>query len=99
MLRPRSSSLVLARASFCWSGWPDTNALIRMPAGFVKMLFNPGKYVISYHSEPQPQLGGRSINILQANVLGGGSSVNAMTYTRGTKADYDAWDKELGGKG
>src|SRR4026209_2883587 len=56
-----------ARVLLLEAGWPDTSALIHMPAGFVKMLFKPGKYVTNYVTEPQPQLGGRSVNILQAN--------------------------------
>jgi choline dehydrogenase len=37
-----------------------------------------------YHTtEPQEHLGGRAHDIPQANVLGGGSSVNAQVYMRG----------------
>lgn len=59
-----------ARVLLLEAGWPDKNPLIHMPAGFVKMLFNPGKYVTNYVTEPQAHLDGRSLNILQANVLG-----------------------------
>jgi choline dehydrogenase len=88
-----------ARVLLLEAGWPDNHPLIRMPAGFVRIIFNPGRFVTAYQSEPQPALGGRSVSILQANVLGGGSSVNAMTYTRGTRADYDRWDQAIGGRG
>ena len=88
-----------ARVLLLEAGWPDDHPLIRMPAGFVRIIFNPGRFVTAYQSEPQSALGGRSVNILQANVLGGGSSVNAMTYTRGTRADYDRWDHAIGGCG
>jgi len=80
-------------------GFPDSHPLIHMPAGFVKMVFNPGRYLVNYVSEPQPALSGRRVGVLQANVIGGGSSVNAMTYTRGTRADFDKWDAAIGGMG
>ncbi|NPT53064.1 GMC family oxidoreductase [Paraburkholderia elongata] len=80
-------------------GFPDHHPLIHMPAGFVKMVFNPGRFLVNHVSEPQPALSGRRVGVLQANVIGGGSSVNAMTYTRGARADYDKWDDALGGVG
>ena len=81
------------------AGPPDTNRLIDMPAGFVKLLFRPSPFVTVYESEPQSSLGGRSVSIMQGHVLGGGSSVNAMTYTRGVPLDYKKWDDATGGAG
>ncbi|WP_431285204.1 GMC family oxidoreductase [Humitalea sp. 24SJ18S-53] len=42
-------------------------------------------------SEPETGLDGRPPVLLQGRVLGGGSSVNGMVYTRGHAYDYDAW--------
>jgi choline dehydrogenase len=42
---------------------------------------------------PSPQLNHRHFNMALGRVLGGGSSVNAMVWTRGTARDYDAWDR------
>src|SRR6266853_1059536 len=42
---------------------------------------------------PTPQLNHRHFNIALGRVLGGGSSVNAMVWTRGTARDYDAWER------
>ena len=81
------------------SGSRDRHPLIHMPSGFVKMLLSPDPFMVGHESLPQPALGGRTVNVLQANVLGGGSSVNAMTYTRGTRDDYDRWDKAIGDLG
>jgi choline dehydrogenase len=41
--------------------------------------------------EPVPQLNNRRFNMALGRVLGGGSSVNAMVWTRGSARDYDAW--------
>jgi choline dehydrogenase len=47
---------------------------------------------------PAPQLNGRRFNMALGRVLGGGSSVNAMVWTRGTARDYDSWERQ-GAKG
>lgn len=80
------------------AGGPDSNPLIRMPAGFLKFL-KGSPYLIEHQSVPQPKLGGRRVAIWQANVLGGGSSINGMVYMRGIPADYDHWDEVTGGAG
>ncbi|VVD97116.1 GMC family oxidoreductase [Pandoraea terrigena] len=81
------------------AGPPANSALIRMPAGTFKMLFNGSPYVKRYASARQPSLGGRTVSIPQGNVVGGGSSVNAMAYTRGSRADYDRWVAATGDTG
>jgi choline dehydrogenase len=43
---------------------------------------------------PVPQLNNRLFNMALGRVLGGGSSVNAMVWTRGTARDYDAWQRD-----
>jgi choline dehydrogenase len=40
---------------------------------------------------PAPQLNGRKFNIALGRVLGGGSSINAMVWTRGMQQDFDGW--------
>jgi len=48
--------------------------------------------------KPTPQLNNRGFNIALGHVLGGGSSINAMVWTRGMARDYDSW-AEAGAKG
>jgi len=40
---------------------------------------------------PVPQLGNRKFNMALGRVLGGGSSINAMVWSRGMEREYDAW--------
>ncbi len=70
----------------------DSSMLIKMPAGSFKMMSSPSPFIKRYVSAPQGGLGGRAVAIPQGNVIGGGSSVNVMAYTRGSAKDYDRWD-------
>lgn len=45
----------------------------------------------SYVTEPEPSFDGRSLDWPRGKVLGGTSSINAMIYIRGHRADYDHW--------
>jgi choline dehydrogenase len=42
---------------------------------------------------PAPQLNNRKFNMALGHVLGGGSSINAMVWSRGLASDYDAWER------
>jgi len=77
------------------AGGPADHWLLRMPAGFIKILSGT-RYLTQHRSIPQEQLGGRVQMIPQGKVLGGGSSVNAQAYMRGRVADYDAWNEIAG---
>jgi choline dehydrogenase len=62
--------------------------LLRMPAGWMKAI-SGSNIVEMHHPVPQKHLNGRAPAVGQANILGGGTSVNAMVYTRGQHEDYD----------
>ena len=71
--------------------------LLDMPPGIFKLIHG-SKYMRYHQTTPQAHLGGRSHEIPQGNVLGGGSSVNAQVYMRGRPSDYDSWDQALRGE-
>ena len=77
-------------------GYSHHHPLLDMPPGIFKMI-NGSKFMHYHTTEPQAHLGGRAHDIPQANVLGGGSSVNAQVYMRGRPSDYEAWNALLRG--
>jgi choline dehydrogenase len=77
-------------------GYSHRHPLLDMPPGIFKMI-NGSKYMRYHHTIPQEHLDGRVHDIPQANVLGGGSAVNAQVYMRGRPSDYDEWHELLRG--
>ena len=47
-------------------------------------------------AEPNPNLNGRAIRYSMGKVLGGGSSINVSTWSRGHRADWDFYASESG---
>jgi choline dehydrogenase len=76
------------------AGHSHRHPLLDMPPGIFKMI-KGSKFMRYHHTVPQEHLNGRVHDIPQANVLGGGSSVNAQVYIRGRPSDYDEWDELL----
>ena len=72
------------------AGGEGRGVLVRVPLGIVvtvpTQLINWG-----FRSVPQPGLDGRRCYQPRGRALGGSSAINAMIYTRGHAADYDAW--------
>jgi choline dehydrogenase len=79
------------------AGPPDINPFIRIPAGFMKTLFNPS-VTYQFHHEGSPGTNGRQIHVAQGRTLGGSSSINGMLYNRGQATAYDSW-AQLGNRG
>src|SRR5580765_3403839 len=78
------------------SGGPDDAPTIANPSIWLYNVGGP----LDYHLpvKPSPQLNNRTFNMALGHVLGGGSSINAMVWTRGMQRDYDGWAKN-GAKG
>jgi choline dehydrogenase-like flavoprotein len=85
-----------ARVLLLEAGHSHRHPLLDMPPGIFKMI-NGSKFMRYHHTVPQDHLDGRVHDIPQANVLGGGSSVNAQVYMRGRPSDYDEWHELLRG--
>jgi choline dehydrogenase len=77
------------------AGGPGDGFMATMPAGAYTMLGKPQADWM-YMTEPDPSLGGRQVMWNAGKMLGGGSSINGMMYIRGSRADYDSWERELG---
>jgi choline dehydrogenase len=71
------------------SGPPDTNDNIHVPLGYLSL----GRTEVDWDLEtaPEPFCDSRRIKLPRGRVLGGSSSINAMVYIRGNRADYDGW--------
>lgn len=78
------------------SGGPDDAPTIANPSVWFYNVGGP----LDYHLPltPLPRLNNRKFNMALGHVLGGGSSINAMVWTRGMKRDYDGWAQN-GAKG
>ena len=72
------------------SGPADTSRYVRIPAGFVKLLYNP-KLLWQYQSEPDAATAGRQIRLVQGRIVGGSSSLNGLVYSRGQADDFNDW--------
>ena len=72
------------------AGGRDDYFWIDIPVGYLYTIGNP-RTDWCLTIEPDPGLNGRTIGYARGKVLGGCSSINAMIYMRGQRADYDGW--------
>lgn len=93
VLANRLSADPANRVCLLEAGKRDLSQLIHMPAGTAAIM--PGTLFRSlnwaFHTEPQPGLNHRRGYQPRGKGLGGSSSINAMIYMRGHRADYDHW--------
>nr|AAF02495.1 alcohol oxidase 2 [Ogataea methanolica] len=70
------------------------NPWVYLPGVYPRNMRLDSKTATFYSSRPSPHLNGRRAIVPCANILGGGSSINFMMYTRGSASDYDDWESE-----
>jgi choline dehydrogenase len=79
------------------AGGSDRRPEVKAPAAFPNQFQTALDW--NYMSEPEPGLFGRRLFLPRGKMVGGSSSMNAMLYVRGNRADYDRWESELGAIG
>lgn len=72
------------------AGGDDRRFFVQMPLGYGKTFFDP-RVNWMYRAEPDPGLAGNVDHWPRGRVLGGSSSINAMVWVRGARADFDDW--------
>ncbi|GLS85460.1 choline dehydrogenase [Cypionkella aquatica] len=80
------------------AGGSDRRFYVQLPLGYGKLFYDPAVNWM-YQTEPDPGLNGQRDHWPRGKLLGGSSSINAMVYIRGHKADYDEWGADSPGWG
>ncbi|KAH8682575.1 alcohol oxidase-like protein [Xylariales sp. PMI_506] len=74
-------------------GGPDNynDPSVVNPAFFLQHLLPTSKTALFYKANKAEQLAGREAIVPSGGMLGGGSSINFMMYTRAQRSDFDSW--------
>ncbi len=96
-LAARLSEIPGVRICLLEAGPPDRNPFLHIPAGFIKVIFDP-KLTWGFMSEPGEAINGRAVPAIQGRVVGGSGAINGMIYVRGQADDFNRW-AQLGNKG
>ena len=83
------------RVTVLEAGGTDRRFYVGLPLGYGKLFYDPAVNWM-YKTEPDPGLDGQRDHWPRGKLLGGSSSINAMVWTRGHKADYDEWGANPG---
>jgi choline dehydrogenase len=95
VLANRLSATPGHRVALIEAGRPDRAREIRIPAAFSKLFTGP--YDWNYRTSKQSAMADREMYWPRGKTLGGSTSINAMMWVRGSRADYDGWGEELPG--
>ena len=74
------------------AGGPDAAPELHVPAMFPLAFKSSLDWDL--YGEEEPGLGGRRLYLPRGRVIGGSSSINAMIYLRGHRADFDGWAEQ-----
>lgn len=74
------------------SGGSDARFWVKVPLGYAVNVANP-RLNWGYSTAPDDGLNARSISWPRGRLIGGSSSINAMTYIRGLAQDFDDWSQ------
>jgi choline dehydrogenase len=74
------------------AGPPDTANELHVPALFPFAMKSGLDWDL--YGEEEPGLGNRRLYLPRGRVIGGSSSINAMIYLRGHRADFDGWAED-----
>jgi choline dehydrogenase len=86
------------RVTVIEAGGTDYRFFVHLPLGYGKLFYNPAVNW-AYQTEPDPGFAGQRDYWPRGKILGGSSSINAMVYIRGHRADYEEWGAENQGWG
>ncbi|MEU2929872.1 GMC family oxidoreductase N-terminal domain-containing protein [Streptomyces sp. NPDC007251] len=89
VLAARLSEDPAVRVALIEAGGPDTAQEIHIPAAFPQLFKSALDWDLD--TEPEPGIGNRRAYLPRGRMFGGSSSMNAMIYIRGSRADYDGW--------
>src|SRR5829696_2912007 len=93
----RLSADAQARVLLLEAGGPvSVDPAVMTPGRWLTLIGSPIDW--GYATEPETGLHGRAIAFPRGKIAGGSSAINAMTYIRGHRLDFDGWST-LGLKG
>lgn len=86
------------RVTLIEAGGSDRRFYVHLPLGYGKLFYDPAVNWM-YQTEPDPGLNGQRDHWPRGKILGGSSSINAMVWIRGHRADYEEWGAQNPGWG
>ncbi len=98
VLADRLSASGKHRVTVLEAGGTDRRFFVQLPLGYGKLFYDPTLNWL-YRTEADPGLAGSRDHWPRGKILGGSSSINAMVWIRGHRADYEDWGREAPGWG